>query len=260
MTTRPILFSGAMVRALLDGRKTQTRRALKEQPPESHRLVGIYAPHLTAVFNPAGRDHQGDPDADIAVRLPYAVGDLLWVREAFIGTRGYDGAPPSKWGNKPIWCIADGDPDREAWWHLSEHARPSIHMPRWASRLTLRVTAGRVQRVQDITEADAIAEGLLPQQGTPGPGSGYKWRGTGYHAGTMDKQWGPCFHTPRHDGLPGCSCKVAGPSPAQCAFRELWDSLNAKRGLGWDANPWVTAATFTVHLSNVDDLAHGRAA
>ncbi len=97
---------------------------------------------------------------------------------------------------------------------------PSIHMPRWASRLTLRVTDVRVQRVQDISQEDAISEGL-------------EW---------VDRTWG-----------------VKGFAPSWCAvpkesFKVLWDSLNAKRGYGWDINPWVAVLTFEVEKRNIDNV------
>lgn len=152
MPDRPIIFSAAMIRALLDGRKTQTRRVLKPQPGV------IDAGGLPAAL--VALDGYAVPGRVQPQRLPYATGDRLWVRETIIGARGYDALPPSKWGNKPIWYLADGDPDRAKWFHLSDRKRSPIHMPRCASRITLTVTDVRVQRVQGISEADAIAEGI----------------------------------------------------------------------------------------------------
>ena len=120
--------------------------------------------------------------------------------------------------------------------------RPSIFMPRWASRITLEVTDVRVGRVQEITEHDAKAEGLLVAEGSGlGSGPGYKWHGAGYHGAGFTDRGEPTFHTPTDDGR--CSCKVAGPTPAQCAYRELWDSLNAKRA-PWASDPWVWVVSF----------------
>lgn len=199
MTDRPILFSGPMIRALLEGRKTQTRRILKPQPPADMGLVGVYAPALTAVFGYV------TPDADFKVPLRYMPGDRLWVREAWkpipkSRPGGYF-VPGSPFygldtfyradGNCPLW--ANGP------W------KPSIFMPRSASRLTLIVTDVRVQRLQEITWQDAKAEGV----------SG------GYH---------------------------------QSEFASLWDGLNASRGFGWDANPWVVALTFNVIRQNIDAM------
>src|SRR5690606_34458876 len=133
---KPILSSGPMVRALSDGRKTQTRRVLKPQPPDGHRFVGIYGPGLTAVFEPLSH----------TVRLPYMPGQLLWVRE----TWAIDDAVRSRgrYGRPDVYYLADRRPDVPSPdglltsaqlinMHLdSLRKRPAIHMPRWASRLT----------------------------------------------------------------------------------------------------------------------------
>src|SRR5690606_3476388 len=143
---RPVLFSGPMVRALLDGRKTMTRRVLKPQPPDGHRFVGIYGPGLTAVFEPLSR---GD---DYTVLLPYMPGDLLWVRERWSDDRL---APGEVYYYAT--ALEDGlraDEVAEIRW------KPSIHMPRWASRLTLEVTAVKVERLQEISDDDALSEGV----------------------------------------------------------------------------------------------------
>ncbi|MCT8970607.1 hypothetical protein [Microbaculum marinisediminis] len=230
--TRPILFSGPMVRAILHGRKTQTRRVLKPQPPADMALVGIYAPKLTAVFGYVA------PDADCKIPLRYIPGDLLWVRESVWQSARYPGTLPSGepeptswlWGRRIHYAI-DGNPPNVPNRHYPEAfrngafaapdpdavwlKRPSIHMPRWASRLTLRVTDVRVQRVQDITKAHAIAEGCA---GCLGPN--------------------PCFPD------------EWDPSPDE-EFRDLWERLNAPRGFGWEANPWVAAITFEPFAGNV---------
>jgi hypothetical protein len=116
-----------------------------------------------------------------------------------------------------------------------------MHMPRYASRISLTVTAVRIEKLQDITEEDAKAEGLVSQEGDGGgPGSGYKWRGVGYHGSGFDRYRGMTFHTPAANYR--CSCHVGGPSPAQCAYQELWDSLH---GAGsWFGNPEVVVISF----------------
>jgi hypothetical protein len=212
-------FTAAMVQALLAGRKTQTRRVLKDQPPKSHDLVGIYAPHLTAVFNPAGNHRGGDPNDDISVLLPYQLRDRLWVREAHFQSKGIGG------------YAAGVDPDRDpdgATIDIAYKAGPDYGadvpwasgalMPRWASRLTLIVTDVRVQRVQYISEADAIAE-----------------------------------------GAPECDIPIdhlcAG---ARGNFSRLWDTIYAKRPEHqWEANPWVCALTFDVVKANIDEVETG---
>ena len=183
MTERPILFSGPMVRAILDGRKTQTRRVFIPPPPF---------------------DWTDDISVELAagsITPRHAVGDRLWVRETW-GTWGsFDHMRPSQLtGREGIAYAADqpGDPAE----HICGRVRPSIHMPKWAARIWLEVTGVRVERVQDISEADAVAEGVQ------------------------------------------CSSEDILYPNELAAFRPLWDSLNAKRGYGWDANPWVAVIEF----------------
>lgn len=215
MADKPIIFSAPMVRALIEGRKTQTRRVLKPQPistPEFY-LPMSDEDAFWATFD--------EDERCTRLRLRYAPGDRLWVREAFIGPYAYEvnEYPPRDWGNKPIWFPADGPvPDKFAgqFWH---RARPSIHMPRWASRLTLTVTDVRVQRLQDISAADSIAEGV---------------------------QCGTCefMNTSACNGR-GCFASIA-------AFQALWNSLHGPGA--WEANPWVAAYSFTVHRGNIDAI------
>ena len=152
MIERPILFSAPMVRAILDGTKTQTRRAVKS--------TGMYA--IDASIH--GEEVARRELAALATRCPYGqAGDQLWVREAFSGPHCMDASdgckavPPSKWGDcSRIWYWADGNPTEGDW----TRPRPSIHMPRWASRILLEIAAVRVERLQDISETDAEAEGI----------------------------------------------------------------------------------------------------
>jgi hypothetical protein len=218
MTDRPIIFSAPMVRALLDGRKTQTRRVLCQfDPDRDPPHAGPYiAGHRAATWT----DREGTP-----WRYPgakgSATGDRLWVREAFIGPYAYEvnEYPPRDWGNKAIWFPADGPvPEKHAgqFWH---RARPSIHMPRWASRLTLTVTDVRVQRLQDISAKDSIAEGA--------------------HCRTCEAMGQSACHGR------GCFASID-------AYRTLWNSLHGPGA--WDANPWVVALTFTVQRGNIDKI------
>jgi hypothetical protein len=185
MTDRPIIFSAPMVRALLDGRKTQTRRALKP-------------PYGTLEYLP---DRTWRPIYTKCFR-----GDRLYVREAFCPRLGYP-APVAT----PHYRADDDKPEWRGLW------KPSIHMPRWASRLTLTVTDVRVQRLQEISEADAIAEGC-----------------DAAFAMTMRRPNG------------------AYPGNATECFRDLWNSLHGPDA--WDANPWVAALTFTVQRGNIDSI------
>ena len=199
MKSRPILFSAPMVRALLAGTKTQTRRPLRD---------GTWLDPKEGVIRmcSVGNGVTGFQ----TVACPYGQpGDQLWVREQFAGSIAYErhGYPLREWGNK-IWYCADGEPRSGQW----TRPRPSIHMPRSLSRITLELTDVRVERLQDISEADALAEGVTP-----------KWE-------------------------PGCSGRlmeaIGGFSfrPAASAYADLWEQIN---GAGsWDANPWVWALSF----------------
>jgi hypothetical protein len=148
----PILFNGEMVRAILDGRKTMTRRVVRS-PADMMVSWGInsiheaYRAEITMKGDECGFLCAGDMGYEF-VKVPYRAGDMLWVKETFNGTTetgiAYRATEPQM----------DGAP-----W------RPSIHMPRWASRITLEVTAVKVERVQDITGEDAMAEGVLGHGG-----------------------------------------------------------------------------------------------
>ena len=173
MTDRPIIFSAPMVRALLAGTKTQTRRVLKPQPPER---VSCFEPH-PSLPNELIPWRDGEPLHSHVV--PYAPGDRLWVRENFaLGFDLDDHDMPI--GDEPTPFFAstyDGrmwlDRDTDEW-RDEPRWTPSIHMPRWASRLTLVVTGVRVQRLQEISEADAKAEGVrAPVNVSPDLGSTY---------------------------------------------------------------------------------------
>lgn len=214
MTDRPILFNADMIRALLEGRKTQTRRILRPQP------VGLDR----ATLDQFG-DWWTEGAEEHTFEVPkYKIGDRLWAREAWSGEYVFRDTPPSK--RKPLdtghgtvafpktvhyW--ADGDPEFGDW----ERGRPSIHMPRWASRLTLIVTDVRVQRLQDISEGDVYAEGAMHRPTDPRLGS-----------------------------------DVSARDNARRAFRTLWNSVYGH--FAWGFNPWVSAATFTVHRCNIDQM------
>ena len=185
MTDRPILFSAEMVRAILHGRKTQTRRVVK-LTADGH--VQAPSKHL--------RWYPTDPGAIQACRYGQA-GDLLWVRETWARhASGVDYAAD---------FAAVSRPQAGPW-------RPSIHMPRWASRITLRTTDIRVERLQDISEDDARAEGAMWHDG-----------GTYWHSG-----WSHDYSDVHAD--------------AYSSFARLWNKINGPGA--WDANPWVWAISF----------------
>jgi hypothetical protein len=161
MKERPILFSAPMVRALLDGSKTQTRRIVKPQPDHP-----AFAKHHMLASDDESIDlYLHSSTLHRAIRCPYGqLGDRLWVRENF-APRSDDEMSYARWmtgdrsGPSPeIMFAADrGDPYITRW-------RPSIHMPRWACRVTLEIVSVRVERLQDISEADAKAEGCEPAE------------------------------------------------------------------------------------------------
>jgi hypothetical protein len=222
---RPILFSAPMVRAILSGRKTQTRRIVMPQPPE-----GFHGPEM----GPNGlwafvrvRKHNEWHD----VKCPYGEpGDRLWVRETFYADHGdyADGgrlpAERPDWADDMLYYPADARGDGSWCCGLipecscaevgKPKARPSIHMPRWASRLTLEVTGVLVERLQDISEADAIAEGIEERDG--------------------ELQGSRAFYLYDH------RCHWTR-SPVE-SYQTLWESINGKGA--WAANPWVWAITF----------------
>lgn len=218
MRERPILFSAPMVRAILAGQKTQTRRIVKPQP-DIAQAGPISGMGICAVRTPNDQ-HLGR----LGKVIPCAYGqpgDCLWVRESFSGPwcmEAQDGcaaAPPSKWGrSSPIWYWADGNPDEGDW----TKPRPSIHMPRWASRITLEIVSVRVQRLQDIKDADAQAEGVEGHYIE----DGWYWRN--YMLSDADAAVSPML------------------TSAKDSFYTLWKSINGAES--WAANPWVWAVEF----------------
>lgn len=160
MTDRPILFSAPMVRALIEGRKTQTRRVLKPQP-DMAKISQPCHPEPRGAGRWVWMARDDSPGysfatADFVVR--FAVGDRLWVRETWRTAPEHDGLKPADISvHAPMLFMAGTGVTFPS--PLWGKARPAIHMPRWASRLTLTVTDVRAQRLQDISEDDARAEG-----------------------------------------------------------------------------------------------------
>ncbi|SEQ71642.1 hypothetical protein SAMN05216548_10739 [Faunimonas pinastri] len=202
MADRQILFSAPMIRALLDGRKTQTRRVVGKRGGRSRPNIfdGTWADSY--VLDPGNVSWREDS-------TPWKAGDRLQVREACAidGNRVFYRARHEE-------ASARG-PRVDVRW------RPSIHMPRWASRLTLIVTDVRVQRLQDISETDAIAEGLQPHEAPNG-------------------------HVTYE--VPGA---VLGQTPER-GFQALWSLINGDDA--WAENPWVAAISFDVVKANIDSL------
>lgn len=251
MRERPILFSAPMVRAILDGRKAQTRRIVQ--------IPSIIAADINDADTASERNglttiawldqHEGGPgfygwlseypeEGSISLRCPYGVpGDRLWVRETSraheltdaearddtFGIMERESMETPPFGLDGVLYAADNHfrpientlsaSDLWAAMHCYRGKRgatvPGTHMPRWASRIILEVVGVRVERLQDLRGRclDFEAEGITIAPSDPFP-----------HANRASK--------------------------LESAFRKLWDSLNAKRGYGWDANPWVWRIEF----------------
>lgn len=228
MKERPILFSAPMVRAILEGRKTQTRRVVRKQfgPDAEPAEVAATSPEGWQITGHSGLwwDDAG-ACIDDAIRCPYGQpGDRLWVREAFRTEEGYDRIKPSRLpvagqGETlavPFWYDAglSGGPYSKYPEGLRPGKyRPGMFMPRAASRILLEVTGIRVERIADISEADAAAEGL-------------------YNDGDVPFN-GPWF-IDQHD--------TQGYSMATDCYCALWEQIN---GAGsWFENPWVWVIEF----------------
>lgn len=229
MKERPILFSAPMVRAILDGTKTQTRRVVKPQPTHFN-PVGV--PRLA---KPVG------PNAIIACRYGQP-GDRLWVREShwyFKDERDpVTGYYPPKMNVEDVEFRADSESKRHGWY-------PSIHMPRWASRITLEISGVRVERLNDISEEDANAEGCERLHEDE---HGYVFR--------EDRDWKlcpKCGGTRLHDALGGGGGVIHDVDCRECdtyqkRFKHLWQSINGPDS--WAANPWVWVVGFKAVKGN----------
>lgn len=162
MKERPILFSAPMVRALLAGTKTQTRRVVKPQPDVVGRDVGDGLPPVVGVF---AADDQRLGRLAKTVHCPYGKpGDLLWVRETFAKIDGQT-QPWIETDFRATYTHGDRLGDSLG---IKKRWTPAIHMPRAASRITLEVVGVRVERLQDISASDAVAEGI-PRGGPENP-------------------------------------------------------------------------------------------
>lgn len=236
---RPIIFSGPMVRAILAGEKTQTRRVMRPQPlcPVTMHPTSIDTRSGALEFTARHADGRvayafpaGEHSVKAELTCPYgAVGGLLYVRETWRAAR-------SEGGEALVEYRADPDPPLGRWQHASPAAeraelpyvihnamrrtvfpdvrwRPSIHMPKWASRIWLRVTDLQGEWVQDISGSDAEAEGIERSDLLGGEWRDYQ----------NPEQW----------------CDLPRDS-----FRTLWDSINQTRGFGWHVNTLNWAVTF----------------
>lgn len=191
MAEKPILFNGEMVRAVLAGKKTQTRRIIKPQPDEDGLSKLVHGPWT---------DTSG-----VRYKCPYGIpGDLLYVRERHTLTNHGDPvyAADCRDSKGYHWSSIASDPTGVKW-------RPSIHHKREHCRILLEVVSVRVERVNHISEDDAMCEGI------------------------PKAEWGDSEIT---------------------AFARLWDSINKKRGHGWETNPWVWVVEFKMLNAKTEGL------
>ncbi|MEL1921171.1 hypothetical protein AAA298_16720 [Klebsiella variicola] len=220
MTERGMIFNAEMVRAILDGRKTQTRRIMKVQPKPSKSRPGDFwfsSKKLESMVHVSDLAPGNSPIADYHLFIqehccPFgAVGDRIWVRETFcpVDDTQYGGekwvdyrATPKFEASHPAgWDCAPNDAEALKW-------RPSIHMPRWASRILLEITDVRVERLNAISQADAIAEGAPPS----------------------------------HPSIDCVSQEYGFPDFSRSWFGQTWQHIYGEES--WDANPWVWVIEF----------------
>lgn len=223
MKERPILFSGEMVRAILEGRKSQTRRVLKPQPLDVSCDDGLIAACWSERESPCYSP----------ITCPYGQpGARLWVKETWSTSVYCDDRKPSdteKPGHGygwPVWYSADGTVNNRSRAKLiggpgfttKGKLRPSIFMPRWASRITLEITKVRVERLNEISTKDCIAEGI--ESSLPSPGCAFVYKDY-LDCATDVFEW---FSDPRD------------------SYRSLWESINGRGS--WENNPWVWVIEF----------------
>lgn len=221
---KPIIFSTPMVQAILEGCKTQTRRVVKPQPPKLENIP------LRPIIENNEVQFWGIGTTQISgARCPYRHGDILWVRETWRVRNVYgDFARHDR--TIEIEYKAGGDTvfmpvtKEVVSWNCW---RPSIHMPRTAARIFLRVTDVRVERVQEISEEDALREGIVEH--LPGRFHYLMENAPGNYMGTYA-------------------------NTAKQAFMWLWNEINTKRGYIWASNPWVWVYTFERITREVADL------
>ena len=248
MKERPILFSAPMVRALLNGSKTQTRRVVKPQPAnnwvfETPPVLG----KITSAHSKRGRFgvllHRGIgtkfPECDL-LPCPYGQpGDRLWVRQEHYRFGHWEPVPDVKTkGDRQKWkFVADTEetlyeaPDKyRKGRHHKDSATPAWHkrlarfMPRRLSVIDLEITAVRVERLQDISELDALNEGITSVRS-------FEW----------DSQHFPKWRSQFDDAITSGRKPPVGPLPSE-HYRALWESINGPGS--WDANPWVWVVEF----------------
>lgn len=222
---KPIIFSTPMVQAILDDRKTMTRRVIKPQPYYFYNcVIGELRPDRASRYGAVMPDK-----TDRWIAPPYQPDDILWVREKWRCPSGH------RFGCDVKIMFPDADDfhivqlddltEFDEWrekWMSRKGWIPSIHMPKKAARNFLRVTDVRVERVKDIAKQDVIREGVCNE----------------FCAACLEESGGDC--KPRRDVDLFCGEEDS----LVDAFADLWDRLNAERGYSWEVNPWVWVITF----------------
>ena len=228
MKERGILFSSAMVRSLLAGTKTQTRRVVKpHRGDDAFVLVGQEDGSWWPYRSPDGESMVMGDGCEYPFECKYGrAGDKLWVREAWRAAKSLDGFSPTGIaekclgaGYKTPWCPTQYEADqwRNGGWSgfdtppiVTEpgRLRAGMHMPRWASRITLEIIEVRVERLQDISQADAMAEGAPPS----------------------------------HPSIDKVSREFGHPDFSRSWYAQLWEEINGPGS--WEANPWVWCVSF----------------
>lgn len=241
MTDSNLIFSPPMVNALLAGRKTMTRRILTPQP--------VWEPETTeGVTFGAGWSWRGlsrwpldGPFAAAAVELETPQpGDRIYVRETSAAVELDSGQDVVRYAaDGAELAIQNSAAAADQWLVMHTYRNeqgapvPAIHMPRWASRITLVITDLRIERLQEISELDAIAEGVDEHPNATGWFKNYR----------AENEW---FQTVTPD--------ANGRGAGVASFGSLWDSLNGKPGKSWTDNPWVKVICFDAVQTNIDLL------
>lgn len=251
---KPILFNAEMIRAILEGKKTQTRRIVKPQPEfieSSGRWVWPIPKSKIVKCESVCTASREWWEYLLPEQYPYGNPDgLLWVRETWRTYESLNHLKPSEIGGNPGVGYEAGGSNVLGYDSLCGmgKVRQSIFMPRWASRITLEVKDIRVERLQDISEEDAKAEGIFftdygrdcfhrggpPQDvgGCKAPESTHNQRAGWFYKKTETHE--QCLNT------------------AKTGFANLWDSINAKKA-PWYSNPWLWIVTFEPYICNVDE-------
>jgi hypothetical protein len=228
---KPILFNTEMVQAILQGRKTTTRRVMKPQPEcvyvhgERKNLVALDETAFR-IMEKGGNDRWINP--------PYQIGDILWVRETWreqpIGKDKFEIQYKADFDEAELACYGKRGGYAPAKWH------PSIHMSRIAARIFLKVKNIRAERLKDITEDEAKAEGI-PNDYPMNPVYCPKCKGEGL-VGSLH---------PISLGYMEIDCPDCG--DVRVRFKNLWDSIYAKQSYGWNTNPWVWVIEFQKEMN-----------